>query len=222
MHVCSNSILHAREHCVQRSFVDSWAVFQLMSKHFKQLCAQCSGAYLLSALILVITVNVICVPFYVCVVTLTRACVSPQQPVPHTRSSYMIWQHIVKFLSSITRLCLHHLQSSEHFQTGHAAPTHPLPRGLSILEEAVWAVFSPEWAQPSSAQQGPLQSGFSALSGQIQCGWRVNIWIWTPTGPQQHVGFPLQFSQINHICVLSTEVIKTVATVMVLSNWFSK
>lgn len=177
------------------------SVFQLMSKHFKQLCAQCSVAYLFPALMLVIIVNVIFVPFYVCVVPLMRACIFPQQPVPHTRSSYMIWEHVVaKFLSSMTRLCLHHLQSSEHFQTGHAAPTHPLPRGLGIHEEAVRAVFSPEWAQPCSAQQGPLQSGLSALRGQIQCGRRVNIWIWTPTGPQQHVGFPFSFLRLTLYC----------------------
>lgn len=59
------------------------SVFQLMSEHFKQLCAQCSVAYLFPALMLVITVNVICVPIYVCVVPLLGACISPQQPVPH-------------------------------------------------------------------------------------------------------------------------------------------
>lgn len=53
------------------------SVFQLMSKYFKQLCAHCSVAYLFPGLMLVITVNVICVPFYVCIVPLTRACISP-------------------------------------------------------------------------------------------------------------------------------------------------
>lgn len=139
--------------------------------------------------------NVICVLVCVWVVPPTRARISPQHPVPHARSSYCIlWQHdVVKSLSSMTRLCLHRLQSSEHFQAGHAPPAHPLPRGLCIYEEAVRAVFSPEWAQPSSAQQGPLQPGLSALRGQVQCGWRVDIWIWTPTGPQQHVGFPSSY-----------------------------
>lgn len=122
----------------------------------------------------------------------------------------------------MTGLCLHHLQSSEHFQTGHAAPTHPLPRGLGIHEEAVRAVFSPEWAQLSSAQQGPLQSGLSALRGQIQCGRRVNIWIWTPTGPQQHVGFPFTFLRLTLYVFLPIEVMKTVATIVVLSNWFTE
>lgn len=124
-----------------------------------------------------------------------RELASPVDIQCHTRSSYCIlWQCVVvKSLSSMTRLCLHHLQSSEHFQAGHAPPAHPLPRGLCIHEEAVRAVFSSEWAQPSSAQQGPLQPGLSALRGQVQYGRRVDIWIWTPTGPQQHVGFPSSF-----------------------------
>lgn len=137
---------------------------------------------------------------------LLRQLIFPHQhPVPHTSSTLLyifsiMTAHCCEMpfcqygLSSITRLYLHHLQSSEHFQAGHAPPAHPVPRGLVVHEEAVRAVFGPEWTQLSSDQQGPLQSGLSALRGQVQFGWRVNSWIWTPAGLQQHVGFPLQFS----------------------------
>lgn len=120
--------------------------------------------------------------------TSTTTHVSLQYCVVFCESRTLLWNSFLCGLSPITRLCLLHLQSPEHFQAGHAPPAHPVPCGLCVLEEAVRALFSPEGAQPSAVQQGPLQSGLSALRGQVQFGWRVNSWIWTPAGLQQHVG----------------------------------
>lgn len=130
---------------------------------------------------------------YISTSTSTTTHVSLQYCVFYCYNSTLLWNSFLCGLSPITHLCLHHLQSSEHFQAGHAPPAHPVPRGLCVHEEAVRAVFSPERAQSSAAQQGPLQSGLSAFRGQVQFDWRVNNWIWRPAGLQQHVGVPFSF-----------------------------
>lgn len=152
----------------------------------------------------------------------------PSASIPHTLSIYCICSCYDNTLLSNSFLStwpvLHEPslcdpQSSEHFQAGHASPAHPVPRGPRVHEEAVWAVFSPERAQPSPAQQGPLQSGPSALRRQVQCGRRVHIWIWTPAGPQQHVGFSFGCLRFTlHVAILLLELKKVnMTTIMVLS-----